>query len=138
MDRNKFEELQKMSEVNAPDTADIGEPKWKVLLEALESRISVLETQQNLLDILEIHKLNLVPGDILMVTVKRDDLDESDIDMLKTMLKSKFANNDVVIFGMSPGDDVNFNVVKREEPVDNGCSGDCGNCACKQEGTENG
>jgi hypothetical protein len=85
---------------------------------------------------IEIVKLDLKPGDILLVKVKSDDIDESVLDHLKKGLKSALPGIKVALFGMSLLDDMDFSIV-REDSVECGTQSYCTDCSCgKKEQNE--
>lgn len=59
---------------------------------------------------LQVQKLNLQPGDVLMVTVNHPDIDEDSARSLKDKLASLFPNNKVMLFTMGPEGYVKFTV----------------------------
>lgn len=62
--------------------------------------------------LVEATKLNLVPGDVLMVTVKNNDIDLSSLDDLQKYLRGLFPNNQVFAMSVGEDGDVKFAVAK--------------------------
>lgn len=73
---------------------------------------------------MEIQKVNLLPGDTLMVTIKNDDIHQFALDSLRKQFLSIFPNNRTFIFGMGNDGDVKFAVVSQPEVSY------CSNCDC--------
>jgi hypothetical protein len=79
----------------------------------------------------EVQKLEVLPGQVLMVTVKNDDISQDSLAELKTMLATLFPDNQVMVFGMGTSGDVKFALVN--EPKISYCT----DCACgKKERAE--
>lgn len=80
----------------------------------------------------EVQKINLQPGDTLMVTIKNNYIDPDAMRSLNSEFKKRFPNNQVFVFGMDIDGDVKLAVVsqpeiKVETPVNLGY---CTNCDC--------
>jgi len=60
-------------------------------------------------------KINLVKGDVLMVTVKSDDANPESLTLLNDILKEMFPKNLIMVFGMGLNDDVKFTIANRDE-----------------------
>ena len=84
----------------------------------------------------EVQKLDLQPGQSLMVTVKHEDVDQTSLEQLKNLLSSSFPNNQVMVFGMGSAGEITFAVVN--DPVASQPNvGYCGVCSCgKKERVE--
>lgn len=67
------------------------------------------------IDLIQAHAINLKEGDVLMVTVKSDEIDRFSMELLNEHLKELFPNNKVMIFGMHVGDDVKFTIASKDE-----------------------
>jgi len=85
-----------------------------------------------------VQRINLEPGDTLMVTVKNDDISAFALDMLQKKFKEVYPNNKVFIFGMGTDGDVKLAVVSEPKK---GYSCDeinyCSDCDCgKKERAE--
>lgn len=78
---------------------------------------------------IEVQKINLQPGDVLMVTVQHEDADEESLYALKNTLTGLFPNNKIMLFSMSSEGYVKFTVASQTQK--NYCD-DC-NCGKKQE-----
>jgi hypothetical protein len=65
---------------------------------------------------IEVQKLNLQPGDTLMVTIKNDHIDHDSMNSLRAQFKKVFPNNQVFVFGMDSDGDVKLAVVSQPEP----------------------
>lgn len=83
-------------------------------------------------DVVEVQRLNLQAGDVLMVTVKNDDLNQASVDALRRQLELVFQNNKVFVFAMGTNDDVQLSVVSQSEnPVASSSPvGYCSDCTC--------
>lgn len=92
-----------------------------------ETPVQVDERGRVLLSIreVEVAKLDLKPGQVLAITVKCDDLDEYALDCLKASLTKIFPNNKIALFGLRPGDGMEFSVISQEEAVSY-----CSDCSC--------
>lgn len=82
----------------------------------------------------EVQKLNLQPGDTLVVTIRTEDvetLDQSFVKALQDGFRKRFVNNkiEVVMLAMNEAQKIDFTVVK-EKPAQNYCD-DCG-CGKKE------
>lgn len=60
---------------------------------------------------IEVQKLNLTPGEILVVTIKSDSVTEESAEYLKILLKSKFPNNDVLVLTVPQNDDIRLSII---------------------------
>ena len=74
---------------------------------------------------LDVQRINLQPGDVLMVTLKHDDINQSSMEALRRQFKVVFPNNRTFIFGMGSDGDVKLAVVN-EAPIVSYCN----NCDC--------
>ena len=87
---------------------------------------------------IEVTKLSLQPGDILSVTIKSDEIDESQINGIKEGLSKYFPKNQVVIFGLGPDDEVRFTTLNQPSSFGCGTQSYCSDCTCgKKEQAEN-
>ncbi len=74
---------------------------------------------------LDVQKLNLKEGDVLMVTVKHEDIDVTSMEQLRNSLGTIFPNNKVAVFAMGSEGYVKFTVAS--QPQLSYCSDcDCG------------
>lgn len=87
----------------------------------------------------EVQKLNLKPGDTLMVTIKNSYVEAEAIQLLSNQFRKTFPNNKVFVFQVDVDGEIKFAVVsqpeiKLETPVNLGY---CTNCDCgKKEAAE--
>ena len=83
----------------------------------------------------EVAKLNLEPGDVLIVKVKSDRVAEHNFEHLEKEFNHVFKNNKVFVIGMYSEDDLQFSVVKEET---RSCGPSfCDDCTCgKKEQSE--
>lgn len=88
-------------------------------------------------DVVEVQRVGLQPGDVLMVTVKNDDMDQASLHALQSALREVFSENKVFIFGMGTTDDVKLTVISQEMVAKSENVGYCSNCNCgKKERAE--
>jgi hypothetical protein len=80
---------------------------------------------------LEVQKLNLQPGDVLMVTIRHDDVREDDLGGLRNMLRRFFPNNQAMLFAMGSEGYVKFTVASQPETSYTGYCTDC-DCGKKE------
>lgn len=84
---------------------------------------------------IQVQKLNLQPGDTLMVTIKNDYIEPGNLAPFKKEFKRVFPNNEVFVFGMDSESEIKFAVVTQPEtvatPVNVGYCNDC-NCGKKE------
>lgn len=80
---------------------------------------------------IEVQKINLQPGDVLMVTVQHEDVNEEALYALKNTLTGIFPDNKIMLFSMSSEGYVKFTVASQSQPQKNYCE-DC-DCGKKQE-----
>lgn len=82
------------------------------------------QTLQIGFDVVEVQKVNLGPGDILMVTIKNDDVSQASAKQLQEALEGLFPKNKIFVLCMGTNDDVKFSVATKEEAeYCQGCSG---------------
>lgn len=134
MDRSAFDELMKKSEslisakiqqaqVQAPTATDVNNTGMQFGF-----------------DVVEVQRINLQLNDVLMVTVKNDDLSQESVDMLRNQLQLVFPKNKVFVFAMGTNDDVQLSIVSQSENPVAECSpvGYCSDCDCgkKEQASE--
>jgi hypothetical protein len=121
MDRSKFDELMAKSEP----------PKQKLPgpLDEVE-RPEETGHMQFGFDVVEVQRVGLKPGDVLMVTVKNDDLSQESVNALRMQLETVFPNNKVFVFAMGTTDDVKISVVSQSE------ASYCSDCNCGKKPNE--
>lgn len=96
----------------------------------------------------DVQKLNLQPGEVLIVTVRSDEADEASVNGLSKGLKNIFPNNKVVVFSVGASDGIDLTVARNmsqdsEVQQRPGCGPTpadyCDNCSCgKKEAYEGG
>jgi len=64
-------------------------------------------------NLVEVSKIKLAPGDILALTIKSDDLDQTDLEGIRDHLKTLFKNNKVLVACVSTKDDLKYSVIKK-------------------------
>lgn len=64
---------------------------------------------------LEVTKINLKRGDVLMVTIKSDYIDEEIAHSIRKQLSGIFTENKVALYVMGTQDEVRFSIVSSEE-----------------------
>lgn len=78
----------------------------------------------------EVQKLNMQPNDVLMVTVKHDDIDYTSMQNLRKQLNLAFPDNKVMVFGMGSAGEVKLAVMTTEPVAPPVNLGYCGDCSC--------
>jgi hypothetical protein len=87
----------------------------------------------------EVTKLNLLPGQVLVVKVYVDDTSETDLSGLKRQLSTLFPNNKIMLFGLPVGGKIEMDVLDARSPLDiptqavSPCSEPtayCNSCSC--------
>lgn len=88
----------------------------------------------------EVTKLNLQPGEALVVTIKSDErIGDKNLSALREMFNDVFPNNKTIVLAMGPNNKIDFSVIKDSE--DNSCSTGnyCDDCNCgKKESFDKG
>jgi len=78
----------------------------------------------------EVQKLNLQPGEVLVVSVKSNEINEEGLSHLGTGLRNIFPNNKVVVLAVEPEGSIDLTIaIQAEYPQTNYCT-DC-NCGKK-------
>lgn len=106
MDREKFDEMVAMGKTDLPDAE---EPIGRMQIG---------------FDVVEVQRVGLQPGDVLMITVKSNDLDQETVEDLRLKLQTIFPDNKVFVFAMGINDDVKISVVSEQK------TGYCDDCSC--------
>jgi len=75
-------------------------------------------------------KINLAPGDTLMVTLKHDDVEFEELQYLKKGFEREFPNNKIFLFNVGIDGDLKFTVASKEEVSY------CSDCSCGKKKTE--
>lgn len=60
----------------------------------------------------ELQRIKLEPGEVLSVKVTADDLDDEALSMLRAQLTQLFPINQVMVFAMPPGSDIQFQAIQ--------------------------
>lgn len=76
-------------------------------------------------DIAELQVVSLKPGDVLSAKLIGDNYDVDTMQSLREHLKKVFPDNEVMVFSMPSGDDIQFQAIRPEEP-----KGYCDGCDC--------
>lgn len=63
---------------------------------------------------IEVTKLNLTPGDVLAVKIYSNDIQEYELDILKSRLTTLFPNNKIMLFSMPTNGKIEMDVIKTE------------------------
>lgn len=75
----------------------------------------------------DVQKLNLQPDEVLVVKVRSDEIQQSDIQHLSDGLKKIFSNNRVVVLAVGSEGSIDLTIAKQSEyPETNYCS----DCSC--------
>lgn len=72
----------------------------------------------------EINRLNLQPGEVLMVTLKSEETDMSFLSDFRNGIQKLLPNNKVGVIGLNPKDSLQITIVKPEE------TSYCSDCTC--------
>lgn len=126
MDREEFEKLQALNKTQKVDI-NLG-TDFQDAVGAEEA-----PKMQFGFDVVEVQRVGLQPGDVLMVTVKNDDLSQESVDGLRSQLQIVFPGNKVFVFAMGTSDDVQLAVVSQAVGESYGCNtpaGYCEDCNC--------
>lgn len=92
----------------------------------------------------EVTRLNLQPGEVLVAKIYADDIDEAHLRALKTQLKVLFPNNRIMLFALPIGSKIEMDVLDTRptsplavppevKAVDLSCAEPtayCNSCAC--------
>lgn len=80
----------------------------------------------------EVSKINLQPGEVLVVTVKAEDMDESSMDYLAQGFRKYFPNNKIAVLALGENDEIKFQTVKGAPDLSCAASpvGYCSDCSC--------
>ena len=85
----------------------------------------------------EVAKINLIPGDVLVVTIKSDDVDEEILSKVGESFSKVFPNNQVGLFALGKDDEIKFSVTTSLQKSGCGTQSYCMDCSCgKKEQTE--
>ena len=102
------------------------------------------EIRFNAVDLLQV---NLESGDVLIATIKSDDINMSSMNSIGDYLRKTFPNNKVLVMGVGSEGDIKFTVAKDATVGDTKSASGCGptpadfcnNCSCgKKEAYESG
>lgn len=83
---------------------------------------------------LDVMKLNLTPGQILIVKICADDVSQADLQQLRRQFKAVFPDNQIMLFGLPTGGEMEMSILDTEvkEKATN-CSEPmsyCNDCSC--------
>ena len=78
---------------------------------------------------IEVQKLNLQPGEVLIVKVKSDEITMASLEGLSEGIKSYFPNNKVAVLAIGENGAIDLTVVKESGNVES-CATVCANCNC--------
>lgn len=91
----------------------------------------------------DVQKINPQPGEVIIVTIKSDDVDASSMQALRNSMRAVFPNNQVMIMSVGSEGDIKFVVAKDASLSDTkvGCgttpNNFCSDCSCgKKEAYE--
>jgi hypothetical protein len=100
-------------------------------------------SEETIVKQIEVMKITLEPGDVLISTIKSEYLDQHSMTSLGEQLRQMFPNNKVVVMGCEPEGDIKFVVAKDASLSDTkvGCgttpNNFCSDCSCgKKEAYE--
>lgn len=99
-------------------------------------------SEETIVKQIEVMKITLEPGDVLISTIKSLYLDSQSMTSLGEQLRQMFPNNKVVVMGCEPEGDIKFVVAKDASLSDTvGCGATpasfCSDCSCgKKEAYE--
>lgn len=104
-----------------------------------DSSDKLLNTSELKLNEVEVQKLNMQPGEVLVVKVRSDEADRASIDNLSAGLKKIFTKNKVVVLAVGSDGQIDLTIAKESEyPQLNYCT----DCFCGKkanyEGDHNG
>jgi hypothetical protein len=86
----------------------------------------------------ELTRLTLQPGQILMVKIYMDDLSQSAVAMLKTQLQSCFPDNRIMLFALPEGGRMEMDVLDTSLPDMSLKTPVCSNCSCGKKAMQEG
>lgn len=82
----------------------------------------------------ELNRIELNPGEVLIATVTSDELDGQSMSSLAEMLRGVFPNNKVIVMGTGSEGKINFTVAKDALVSDNKENTEsdaaCSDCSC--------
>ena len=115
--------------------------KRKKIQREIVGEIMSDEIRFNAVDLLQV---NLEKGDVLIATIKSDEIDMSSMNSIGDYLRKTFPNNKVLIMGVELKGEIKFTVAKDATLSDTKSCGPapanfCNNCSCgKKETYESG
>lgn len=93
----------------------------------------------------QLHKINLNEGDVLITTIKSDEIDMSSMNQIGDYLRQTFPNNKVIVMGVGSEGDIKFTVAKdaassnTKSSCGPGPANYCSDCSCgKKQAFEKG
>ena len=123
MDRSEFDKLMKQSIDGFNKAAELAKSTQTVEINDGPGE-SVSPSMQFGFDVVEVQRVNLGPGDVLMVTVKNDDLSQESVNALRYQLEKVFPNNKVFVFAVGTCDDIKITIASQSE------TSYCSDCSC--------
>lgn len=66
----------------------------------------------------EVTKLNMQPGEILVIKIKNDHMDQSDLQLFKDGFKKLLPNNQVVVLGIDTSGDIQLTTIAKSDNVE--------------------
>lgn len=66
----------------------------------------------------EVNKLTLAPGDILVVKIKSDEIEQSDIQAFGDRFKKLLPNNHVVVLGIDTTGDIQLTTIGKDDSLE--------------------
>lgn len=91
----------------------------------------------------EVTKLNLQPGETLVVSIKSDWVGQTELNSIKEGFNKRFPNNSVLVLGFGMDDSVKFTSIaaletKTQSSVGCGTQSYCSDCSCGKKEMANG
>lgn len=125
-----------------PSTVELASQKIELLLaenealrkEAFDMELKITEA--------EVQKLNLQAGEILIVKIRSDEINDASMNALRSGFKALLPNNKVVVMGVGSEGSIDLTAVQPSEyPVEESCgpgpANYCNSCSCgKKEAFE--
>lgn len=75
----------------------------------------------------EVQKLNMQPGEVLVVKIRSDEITQHDIEQLSYGLKKIFTNNKIIVLSVNESGSIDLTIAKESEyPQVNYCT----DCSC--------
>lgn len=96
----------------------------------------IMAEQQLRFNAVDLLQVNLEPGDVLIATIKSDDINMSSMNSIGDYLRKTFPNNKVLVMGVESSGDIKFTVAKDASVSDTksacgpGPTNYCNDCSC--------